>query len=84
MKLVLIVEKIVVSSNLVECMLVDNWFFHREFSVGASHSELCRDSDIQYCSNYKSYKFLSHTMKVRERVVEMRVRRGVSIFENSF
>ncbi|KAK4352237.1 hypothetical protein RND71_027755 [Anisodus tanguticus] len=38
--------------------------------------------DIQSCNNYRGIKLLSHTMKVWERVVEMRVRRGVSISEN--
>jgi len=33
---------------------------------------------IQNCNNYRGIKLLSHTMKVWERVVEMRVRRGVS------
>ncbi|KAG5615220.1 hypothetical protein H5410_015044 [Solanum commersonii] len=40
--------------------------------------------DIQNCNNYKGIKLLSHTMKIWERVVEMRVRRGVSISENQF
>ncbi|KAG5627985.1 hypothetical protein H5410_013203 [Solanum commersonii] len=40
--------------------------------------------DIQNCNNYKGIKLLSHTMKIWERVVEMRVRRRVSILENQF
>ncbi|WMV16255.1 hypothetical protein MTR67_009640 [Solanum verrucosum] len=40
--------------------------------------------DIQNCNNYRGIKLLSHTMKIWERVVEMRVRRGVSISENQF
>ncbi|XP_070045831.1 secreted RxLR effector protein 78-like [Nicotiana tomentosiformis] len=40
--------------------------------------------DIQNCNNYHSIKLLSHTMKVWERVVELRVRRRVSNFENQF
>ncbi|XP_070015342.1 uncharacterized protein [Nicotiana sylvestris] len=40
--------------------------------------------DIQNCNNYRGIKILSHTMKVWERVVEMRVRRLVSISENQF
>ncbi|WMV29422.1 hypothetical protein MTR67_022807 [Solanum verrucosum] len=40
--------------------------------------------DIQNYSNYRGIKLLSHTMKIWERVVEMRVRRGVSISENQF
>ncbi|XP_060184057.1 uncharacterized protein LOC132613816 isoform X1 [Lycium barbarum] len=40
--------------------------------------------DVQSCENYRGIKLLSHTMKVWERVVEMRVRRGVSISENQF
>ncbi|KAG5631295.1 hypothetical protein H5410_003012 [Solanum commersonii] len=35
--------------------------------------------DIQNCNNYRGIKLLSHTMKIWERVVEMRVRRGVPI-----
>ncbi|XP_070002596.1 uncharacterized protein [Nicotiana sylvestris] len=40
--------------------------------------------DIQSCNNYTGIKLLSHTIKVWERVVEMRVRRTVSISENQF
>lgn len=40
--------------------------------------------DIQNCNNYKGIKLLSHTMKVWDRVVEMRVRRGVFISRNQF
>lgn len=39
--------------------------------------------DIQNC-NYRVIKLLSHTMKVWERVVEMRIRRAVSISKNQF
>lgn len=40
--------------------------------------------DIQNYNNYRDIKLLNYTMKVWESVVEMRVRRGVSIFENKF
>ncbi|XP_019236372.1 PREDICTED: RNA-directed DNA polymerase from mobile element jockey-like, partial [Nicotiana attenuata] len=40
--------------------------------------------DIQNCNNYRGIKLLSHTMKVWEKVVEMRIRRAVSISENQF
>ncbi|VFQ64718.1 unnamed protein product [Cuscuta campestris] len=40
--------------------------------------------DIQSCENYRGIKLLSHTMKVWERVIEYRVRKGVSISENQF
>nr|XP_009774273.1 PREDICTED: uncharacterized protein LOC104224347 [Nicotiana sylvestris] len=40
--------------------------------------------DIQNCNNYRGIKLLSHTMKIWERVVEVRVSRSVSIFENQF
>ncbi|KAG5571647.1 hypothetical protein H5410_061413 [Solanum commersonii] len=40
--------------------------------------------DIQNCNNYRGIKLLSHTMKIWERVVEMRVRRGMSVLENQF
>ncbi|KAG5597411.1 hypothetical protein H5410_038643, partial [Solanum commersonii] len=39
-------------------------------------------SDIQNCNNYRGVKLLSHTMKIWERMVEMRVRKGVPISEN--
>ncbi|VFQ58342.1 unnamed protein product [Cuscuta campestris] len=40
--------------------------------------------DIQGCENYRGIKLLSHTMKVWERVIEYRVRKGVCISENQF
>ncbi|XP_070047285.1 uncharacterized protein [Nicotiana tomentosiformis] len=40
--------------------------------------------DIQSCNNYKGIKLLSHTMKVWERVVEVRVRRAMFISDNQF
>ncbi|VFQ99294.1 unnamed protein product [Cuscuta campestris] len=40
--------------------------------------------DIQSCENYRGIKFLSHTMKVWERVIEYRVRKEVCISENQF
>ena len=40
--------------------------------------------DIQNCNNYRGIKLLSHTMKVWERVVELRMRRIVTISENQF
>nr|XP_009603322.1 uncharacterized protein LOC104098322 [Nicotiana tomentosiformis] len=38
--------------------------------------------DIQSCNNFRGIKLLSHTMKVWERVVEVRVRTSVSISKN--
>ncbi|KAF3670574.1 hypothetical protein FXO37_08474 [Capsicum annuum] len=38
--------------------------------------------DIQGCNNDRGIKLLSHTMKVWERVVKIRLRRIVTIFEN--
>lgn len=40
--------------------------------------------DIQNCNNYRGIKLLSHMMKVWERVVELRLRRIVTIYENQF
>ncbi|KAF3613185.1 hypothetical protein FXO38_36393 [Capsicum annuum] len=40
--------------------------------------------DIQSCNNYRGIKLLSHTMKVWEKVVELRLRRIVTISENQF
>lgn len=37
-------------------------------------------ANIQNCNNYRGIKLLSHTIKVWEKVVKIRVRRGVSIF----
>ncbi|XP_075103666.1 secreted RxLR effector protein 78-like [Nicotiana tabacum] len=42
------------------------------------------NEDIQNCNNYRGIKLLSHTMKVWEMVVEVRVRTSGSIFENQF
>ncbi|XP_070028580.1 uncharacterized protein [Nicotiana sylvestris] len=38
--------------------------------------------DIQCCDNYRGIKLLSHTMKVWERVVEVKVRKTTSISDN--
>ncbi|XP_070046376.1 uncharacterized protein [Nicotiana tomentosiformis] len=40
--------------------------------------------DIQNGNNYSGIKLLSHTMKIWEKVIEGRMRRSVSIFENKF
>ncbi|VFQ95537.1 unnamed protein product [Cuscuta campestris] len=40
--------------------------------------------DIQSCENYRGIKLLSHTMKVWERIIDYRVRKGVCISENQF
>nr|XP_009771251.1 PREDICTED: uncharacterized protein LOC104221815 [Nicotiana sylvestris] len=40
--------------------------------------------DIQSCNNYRDIKLLSHTIKVWERVVEVRVRRTMSVSDNQF
>ncbi|XP_070044881.1 uncharacterized protein [Nicotiana tomentosiformis] len=40
--------------------------------------------DVQNCNNYRGNKLLSHTMKMWEWVIEGRLRRCVSIFENQF
>ncbi|KAF3618970.1 putative pre-mRNA-processing factor 6-like [Capsicum annuum] len=40
--------------------------------------------DIQSCNNYRGIKLLSHSMKIWERVVKVRLRRIVSILENQF
>lgn len=39
---------------------------------------------IQNYNNYRGINLLGHTMKVWERVVEMRARRRVSISKNQF
>ena len=43
-----------------------------------------KKGDINNCSNYRDIKLLSHTKKVWERVVEIRVRRGEYITENQY
>lgn len=40
--------------------------------------------DIKNCNNQKGIKLLSRITKVYKKVVEMRVRKGVSISENQF
>ncbi|KAM3235512.1 hypothetical protein P3L10_015549 [Capsicum annuum] len=40
--------------------------------------------DIQSCNNYRGIKLLSYSMKIWERVVEVRLRRIVSISKNQF
>ncbi|PHU05054.1 PHD finger protein ALFIN-LIKE 3 [Capsicum chinense] len=40
--------------------------------------------DIQSCTNYRGIKLLSHTMKIWERLVELRLRRIVPISKNQF
>ncbi|VFQ79148.1 unnamed protein product [Cuscuta campestris] len=51
-----------------------------EFWKHAGHGK----GDIQSCENYRGIKLLSHTMKVWERIIEYRVRKGVCISENQF
>ncbi|GJZ77843.1 retrovirus-related pol polyprotein LINE-1 [Tanacetum coccineum] len=41
-------------------------------------------SDAQVCNNYRGIKLLSHTMKLWERVIERRLRRETTVFENQF
>ena len=40
--------------------------------------------DIQDCNNYKGIKLLSHTMKLREMVIEKRLSNDISITEDQF
>ena len=40
--------------------------------------------NAQVCGNYRRIKLLSHTMKLRERVIEKRIREEVVIRENQF
>nr|XP_043626012.1 uncharacterized protein LOC122597488 [Erigeron canadensis] len=39
---------------------------------------------VQSCRNYRGIKLLSHTMKLWERVIEMRLRRVTKVAENQF
>lgn len=39
--------------------------------------------DIQNCNHYRGIKLLKHTMKVWERVIEMRMRKGMVISKNA-
>lgn len=40
--------------------------------------------DVQDCANYRGIKLMSHTMKLWERVIELRLRGNVKISENQF
>ena len=40
--------------------------------------------DIQSCTNYRGIKFICHTMKLWERVIENRLRYETTILENQF
>ena len=40
--------------------------------------------DVQDCSNYRGIKLISHTIKLWERAIEIRIRRCTSISENQF
>lgn len=40
--------------------------------------------DIMNCKNYTGIKLKSHNIKVWERMIDMSVRRGISIFEYQF
>jgi Reverse transcriptase (RNA-dependent DNA polymerase) len=40
--------------------------------------------DIQSCTNYRGIKFMSHTMKLWERVIEHRLRKLTTISKNQF
>ena len=40
--------------------------------------------DVQSCTNYRGIKLMSHTMKLWERVIEHRLRRGTSVTQNQF
>ena len=40
--------------------------------------------DVQECQNYRGIKFLSHTMKIWEHIVDKRVRGEVEVAEEQF
>ena len=40
--------------------------------------------DIQDCGNYRGIKMLSHTMKIWERIIDIRLRKETSIGEEQF
>jgi hypothetical protein len=40
--------------------------------------------DIQSCTNYRVIKFMSHTMKLWERVIEHRLRKLTTVSKNQF
>ena len=40
--------------------------------------------DIKKCGNYRGIKLMSHTMKLRERVIEARIRKEMTIAQQQF
>jgi len=40
--------------------------------------------DVQDCNHFRGIKMLNHTMKLWERVIEIRLRKDVLILENQF
>jgi hypothetical protein len=40
--------------------------------------------DVQSCTNYQRIKLMSHTMKLRERIIEHRLRRVTNVTKNQF
>lgn len=66
------------NANFKTTKMPDEWMWSTMFPL-YKHT-----SDIQNCNNYRDIKFLSYTMKVWEKVVEIRVRKEVSISKNQY
>ena len=43
-----------------------------------------RREDIKECGNYRGIKLMSHSMKLWERIIEVRLRKEVTIAEQQF
>jgi hypothetical protein len=47
-------------------------------------ADLQEQGDAQSCTNYRGIKLMSHTMKLRERVKDHRLRTATSVTQNQF
>lgn len=60
------------------------WVLDQVKIIEKKNDKVLFEGDIQNCNNYRSIELLNHTMNVWERLVEIRMRKGVSISNNQF